>query len=133
MINTHNRIEEFIFFANEIKDWEKLLDFYMSERAWTKALDSLSRHSDVDLYYKSSPILMENAPTETVDLWQKQSRLNPKYLIPSLMKYNMMFSHLRHEKVNIPPHDDQNEAIRYLQYVVTNLGNADQVCSKYLI
>jgi hemerythrin superfamily protein len=99
LINTHNRMEEYIFFANEIQDWEVLLDYYLFNRDWVKALDSLSRHSIMDLYYKSSTILIENAPTETVNLWMKQSQLNPKNLIPSLIRYNMLHSKNVHEKV----------------------------------
>jgi hypothetical protein len=101
LIKTHNRIEEFVFLANEIQDWSVLLDYYLSTSDWKKALDSLSRHSMVDLYYASSTVLIENCPTETVNLWMKQSQLNPKNLIPSLIKYNMIYSKTAHEKVRL--------------------------------
>lgn len=31
---------------------------------------------------------MENAPYETVDVWMRQTNLNPRNLMPALLKYD---------------------------------------------
>lgn len=42
-----------------------------------------------ELFYKFSPILMQNIPEETVNVWIKQKdQLDPKRLIPALVQYN---------------------------------------------
>jgi hypothetical protein len=66
---------------------------------------------------------MENSPNEMVTLWM-QSNLNPRQLIPSLLRYD-------HSKV--AEKGMQNQAIRYLSYVVTTLGNTDPAIHNYLL
>lgn len=42
-----------------------------------------------DLFYKFSPMLMQNIPKETVDAWiAKKDQLDPKRLIPALVQYD---------------------------------------------
>ena len=49
----------------------------------------LSFQNDVELFYKFSPLLMQNVPKETVDAWiSKGKDLDPKRLIPALVQYD---------------------------------------------
>ena len=110
--------------------------------------DTMQANSDV--FYKYSPALMENTPYEMVTLWM-QSNLNPRQLIPSLLRYDHskvadkglqvsligigffrttwnFYSVLSKTYCLI-----QNQAIRYLSYVVTTLGNTDPAIHNYLL
>ncbi len=43
----------------------------------------------MELFYKFSPLLMQNIPKETVDAWiSKGKQLDPKKLIPALVQYD---------------------------------------------
>lgn len=48
----------------------------------------LKKKADPDVFYKFSPVLMENDPYETVNVWMRQSNLNPRHLIPALLRYD---------------------------------------------
>jgi hypothetical protein len=86
-MSTHARYNEFVFFAQLIGDWNSLLDFWLAEKNWLAAIDVLSRQSRPELYYKSAFVLMEHVPEETINLWIRQSNLNPRHLIPALLRY----------------------------------------------
>ena len=48
-----------------------------------------SLQEKLELFYKFSPILMQNIPRELVDAWiTKKDRLNPRQLIPALVQYD---------------------------------------------
>ena len=49
----------------------------------------LKKQSDMELYYKFSPLLMQYIPKETVTAWiMKSSELEPMKLIPALVQYD---------------------------------------------
>jgi protein involved in sex pheromone biosynthesis len=53
------------------------------------ALKILKKQSDMELYYKFSPLLMQYIPKETVTAWiMKSSELEPMKLIPALVQYD---------------------------------------------
>jgi hypothetical protein len=124
LINSHGRQSEFIYFAEIIQDWGRLLDHWLSQKNWKMAIDVLSRQSNVDLYYKSAATLIDYCPTETVNLWMKQSNINPKNLIPALLRYNLSKGSNLHE---------QNESLRYLQYVTISQKNTDPFIHNFLL
>lgn len=80
---------------------------------------------DPNLYYKYCPILIEHLPTETVNLLiSRSSDLNPRNLIPALMRYQRAHEAETKAQPEVPNSANQpekvNEAIRYLEYVVLN-------------
>ena len=87
-MSTHGRHEELVYFAQLIQDWDKLLDHWLAEKNWLASIDVLSRQSRGVRFFKSAGVLMEHAPEETVNLWIRQNNLNPRHLIPALLKYN---------------------------------------------
>jgi hypothetical protein len=55
---------------------------------------------------------MENEPYETVNVWMRQSNLNPRQLIPSLLRYD-------HKKlIEKAGQVKQNRPSLYLQYSI---------------
>ncbi|CAG8483434.1 620_t:CDS:10 [Paraglomus occultum] len=124
LIASHGRMDELLFYATIIGDYEKVVSHWIQEKDYKKALDVLSKQASVDLFYKFAPVLMENAPYETVNVWMRQTELNPRNLIPALLKYD-------HSKST--ENATQNQAIRYLQFVVRELNNTDPAIHNFLL
>ncbi|CAG8666814.1 6521_t:CDS:10, partial [Racocetra fulgida] len=124
LIASHGRTDELLFYAELIGDYDKVISHWIQEKDYKRALDVLSKQASIDVYYKFAPILMENAPYETVNVWMRQPNLNPRNLMPALLKYD-------HSKTS----EDvtQNQAIRYLHYVVTQLNNTDPAIHNFLL
>ncbi|KAF9974592.1 hypothetical protein BGZ73_001990 [Actinomortierella ambigua] len=124
LLASHGRTPQLLFFAELIKDYERVISHWIQEKNYKNALEVLSKQESLDLYYRFSPVLMENKPYDTVSVWMRQAKLNPRNLIPSLLKYD--------HKMMEPP-SAQNQAIRYLSYVVTQLGNTDPAIHNFLL
>ncbi|KAG0306462.1 hypothetical protein BGZ98_002342 [Dissophora globulifera] len=123
LLASHGRTEQLLFYAILIGDYERVISHWIQEKNYKNALDVLSKQESLDTYYRFSPVLMENAPYETVSAWTRQPHLNPRNLIPALLKY---------DHSSMEP-GAQNQAIRYLSHVVTNLGNTDPAIHNYLL
>jgi vacuolar protein sorting-associated protein 18 len=78
---------------------------------------------DLEMYYRFGPVLMRQAPKETVDSWLKQPLLDPLRLIPSLLQLQYM------------PRDplSPNQAIHYLNQVVFEQHNTSSTIHNLLI
>ncbi|ORX60830.1 hypothetical protein BCR36DRAFT_314682 [Piromyces finnis] len=127
IISSHGRMEELLMFAELVKDYERMLVYYLQEKNYEKVISILNKQSNLDLYYKFSPVLMECMPYETVNMWIHEPKLNPRHLIPSLLKYDPKKSF---GKEGI---EGKNQAIRYLNYVIQNLHNTDMTIHNYLL
>lgn len=123
LLASHGRTEQLLFYAILIGDYERVISHWIQEKNYRNALEVLSKQESLDTYYRFSPVLMENAPYETVSVWMRQPNLNPRNLIPSLLKYD-------HKSLEAGA---QNQAIRYLSYVVTKLENTDPAIHNYLL
>lgn len=123
LIASHGDVEDLVFFAVLMKDFERVIGHHIQHENYRGALDVLTKQSEVDLYYKFSPLLMQYVPKETVDAWLHQGKqLDPKRLIPALVQYDH------------PSYKDQgNEAIRYLEFCVTRMDNKDLAIHNYLL
>lgn len=75
------------------------------------------------MYYRFGPVLMRNAPKETVDSWLKQSSLDPLKLIPSLLQ----LQHVARDPLS------PNHAIRYLNHIVFEQHNTSATLHNLLI
>ncbi|KAL6612789.1 Pep3/Vps18/deep orange family-domain-containing protein [Neocallimastix sp. 'constans'] len=127
IISSHGRTEELLIFSELVKDYERMLVYYIQEKEYEKAINILKKQSSLDLYYKFSPVLMKCMPYETVNMWIHEPKLNPRHLIPSLLKYDPQKSF---GKEGI---EGKNQAIRYLNYVIQNLHNTDVTIHNYLL
>ncbi|WWC87797.1 uncharacterized protein L201_002689 [Kwoniella dendrophila CBS 6074] len=122
LILSHGRTDLYLFYANLNKDHSKVVEHWVTEEKWRKAIDVLNRQDSVDLYYRFASVLMRNAPKETVDSWLRQPSLSPRRLIPALLQQQQ-----RKESIA------SNHAIRYLSYVIHNQGSTDTTIYNLLL
>lgn len=79
--------------------------------------------ADLELYYRFGPVLMHQAPKETVDSWLRQVSLDPLRLIPSLLQTQ----HAPRDPLS------PNHAIRYLNHVIFEQHNTTSTVHNLLI
>jgi hypothetical protein len=113
----------YLFFASTVGDHIRVVEHWVLEEQWSKAIEVISRQHDLGLYYRFASVLMRNAPKDTVDSWIRQPQLDPKRLVPALLQ-------LQHT-----PRDplSPNQAIRYLNYVIFEQHNTSPTIHNLLI
>ncbi|KAI8074843.1 Pep3/Vps18/deep orange family-domain-containing protein [Gongronella butleri] len=124
LISSHGHTTELIYYATLLNDNDKVISYWIEQREYTKALDVLGKQSNLDLFYKHSPPLMEHVPRETVDIWMLHDDLNPRLLIPSLLRYDHR---------SWKDRASQHQTIRYLSHVVNKLHNTDPAVHNALL
>nr|XP_006811890.1 PREDICTED: vacuolar protein sorting-associated protein 18 homolog [Saccoglossus kowalevskii] len=123
LIASHGDVEDLVFFAVLMEDFERVISHHIQHDDYISALDVLKDQTQMELYYKFSPILMQHIPRETVDAWISQGRrLAPKRLIPALVHYD---ENRDTNKIH--------EAIRYLEFCVHTLSIEDEAIHNYLL
>ncbi|KAK7890336.1 tethering complex subunit [Exophiala xenobiotica] len=110
VIASHDREEELLFFANTITDYDYVLSYWVQREKWNEALSVLNKQSNPETFYRYSNVLMTHVPTGLVEILMRRSNIDAQKMIPALLAYN--------ETANVPP--AQNQAVRYLNFVVTN-------------
>lgn len=123
VISSHGREEELLFFANTINDYHYALSYWIQRERWSDALKVLKRQTDPEVFYRYSSVLMQHVPSEFVEVLMRQANLKPRNLIPALLDYD------RNYKGPLA----QNQAVRYLQYVVNNLNSTDSAIHNTLV
>ena len=123
VIGSHGREQELLAYATAIDDYEYVLSYWVQRERWRESLDVLKKQTNPDVFYKYSSVLMAHVAAELVDLLMRQSDLEPRKLIPALLNYN---------KDNSIP-NNQNQAARYLNFCITNLGSSDAALHNTLI
>ncbi|PBL01206.1 hypothetical protein ARMGADRAFT_1007238 [Armillaria gallica] len=123
LIQGHGRTDMYLHYATVIGDFDRVIEHWVLEEEWAKALDIINRQTDLSLYYRFGPVLMRNAPRETVDSWLKQTSLDPLKLIPSLLQVQ----HALRDPLS------PNHAIRYLNHVVFDQHNTSPTLHNLLI
>ncbi|KAG2207051.1 hypothetical protein INT46_009184 [Mucor plumbeus] len=124
LLSSHGFGAELLYYAFYIGDYEKVIDNWISEKNWEKAIEILDGQSKNELFYKFSTSLMKSSPEKAVDMWINHPKLNPRYLIPALLRYNHSS---RSDRAS------ENQAIRYLSYQVSTLGNTDSIIHNFLL
>ncbi|EAW12555.1 vacuolar protein sorting protein DigA [Aspergillus clavatus NRRL 1] len=110
IISSHGREKELLFFATATNDYNYVLSYWIHREKWSEALNVLQKQSDPDVFYKYSSVLMTHAATGLVDILMRQTNLEPERLIPALLNYN--------KTTNVSL--GQNQAVRYLNFIVVN-------------
>jgi vacuolar protein sorting-associated protein 18 len=146
MISGHGRVSELLHYAQLIDDYARVIDYFIQQpplapepgqsavdaynhaaHNYLRALEILDKHAhrDLSLFYRFCPALMQHVPMDTVNVWIRTRELEPRKLIPSLMRY---------EQANNPPDvRDVNQAIRYLRFCVERLRCDDPAIHNYLL
>lgn len=123
LIQGHGKTDMYLFFASTIGDHDRVVEHWVLEEQWTKAIEVISSQNELELYYRFASVLMRNAPKETVDSWLRRPSLDPRRLVPALLQ-------LQHA-----PRDplSPNQAIRYLNHVIFEQHNTSPTIHNLLI
>mgnify|MGYP001792490063 CR=1 FL=1 len=122
ILASHGDVENLVFFATLMQDYEHVLNHHLQHDDFLAALDVITKQTDTHLFYKFSPVLMQRIPKQTVSAWiDQKKRLDPRKLIPSLVHY-------QHGKS-----EQTRQSIRYLEYCIELLGNKDEAIHNYLL
>lgn len=123
LLASHGNVDDMVYFSVVMRDYERVISHHCQNDNFSAALDVLAKHCDERLFYKFSPVLMQNIPKRVVDAWiQMGKRLDPKKLIPALMNYSQMGST-----------QQINETIRYMEFCVYELKVTEEAIHNYLL
>lgn len=114
IIASHDREDELLFFANAITDYEYVLSYWIQREKWQEALSVLNKQSNPETFYRYSNVLMTHAASGLVEILTRRNNIEPYRMIPALLQYN--------ETASVPL--QQNQAVRYLNYIVNNYPDA---------
>ncbi|KAK9133746.1 hypothetical protein Scep_013274 [Stephania cephalantha] len=116
LLESYGRVDELVYFANLKEQYEIVVHHYIQQGEAKKALEVLQKPTvPVDLQYKFAPDLIMLDAYETVESWMATSNLDPRRLIPAMMRYTS------------EPHakNETHEVIKYLEFCVHRLLNED--------
>ncbi|KAI9301302.1 Pep3/Vps18/deep orange family-domain-containing protein [Cunninghamella echinulata] len=65
LLSSHGRNNELLYYALLIEDYDKVINYWIVEKNWSKALEVICKQNKSSIFYKYSPVLMENEPYET--------------------------------------------------------------------
>ncbi|XP_056171008.1 vacuolar sorting protein 18 isoform X2 [Syzygium oleosum] len=116
LLESYGRVEELVYFASLKEQYEIVVHHYIQQGEAKKALEVLQKPAvPIDLLYKFAPDLIMLDAYETVESWMTRKDLNPRKLIPAMMRY----SNEPHAK------NETHEVIKYLEFCVHRLHNED--------
>ena len=90
LLSSHGCVEELLFYALRIEDYDRVLTHHLQKEDVGSAiyiLQNIPVEKAEDLYYKFAPQMLLISPTSTVDAWIEARFLNPCRLIPALVRY----------------------------------------------
>ncbi|TVY44473.1 Vacuolar protein sorting-associated protein-like protein [Lachnellula occidentalis] len=123
IISSHGREEELLYFASAVGDHNFVLGYWMQRERWNEVLDVLKRQTAPEIFYRYSSGLITHVATDLVDILMRQADLKPRNLIPALLTYDQNFRGPL----------SQNQAVRYLLYVINHLSSTDAAVHNTLI
>ncbi|KAI2785298.1 Pep3/Vps18/deep orange family-domain-containing protein [Daldinia loculata] len=123
VISSHAREDELLFFANAVNDYNYVLSYWVQRERWTETLNVLKKQTDPEVFYRYSSVLMTHVGHELVEIMMRHPKLEPRKIIPALLDYNRTF------KGTLL----QNQAIRYLQFVINQLHSVDAAVHNTLV
>ncbi|PIA37300.1 hypothetical protein AQUCO_03000118v1 [Aquilegia coerulea] len=116
LLESYGRVDELVYFASLKEHYEIVIHHYIQQGEAKKALEVLQKPTvPIDLQYKVAPDLIMLDAYETVESWMVTNNLNPRRLIPAMMRYSS------------EPHakNETHEVIKYLEFCVHRLLNED--------
>ncbi|KAJ3023908.1 UNVERIFIED_CONTAM: hypothetical protein HDU68_008416, partial [Siphonaria sp. JEL0065] len=90
LFSSHGRTQEMLFLAEEIGDYDRIINHWITKKEWMKALDILNRQNSDGFFYKFSSVLIEAIPVDLINCWIQHPNLDPKNLLPALLKYEVL-------------------------------------------
>lgn len=127
LIASHGNVEDLTFFASLIEDFERVISHHVQSAEYVTALELLYQQSNLELYYRFAPTLMQHVPSETVEACMRRPELDPRQLIPAFIRYQQNDSWDGNSEAS-------HQAIRYLEWCVGDyMHNRDPAIHNYLI
>ncbi|TFK77229.1 hypothetical protein BDN72DRAFT_953692 [Pluteus cervinus] len=123
LIQGHGRTDMYLYYATVVGDYARVIEHWILEEAWVKALDVINRQADLELYYRFAPVLMRQVPKDTVDSWLRQPSLDPLRLVPALLQLQQT------PRNPLSP----NHAIRYLNHIIFEQHSTSPIIHNLLI
>lgn len=123
IISAHGREQELLAYATAVNDYNYVLSYWVQRERWSESLGVLKKQTEPAIFYRYSSVLMTHVATELVDVLMRHPDLNPRNLIPALLNYN--------NDTRIPL--AQNQAARYLLFVINQLHSTDAAVHNTLI
>ncbi|KAL0356149.1 UNVERIFIED_CONTAM: Vacuolar sorting protein 18 [Sesamum radiatum] len=122
LLESYGRVDELVYFASLKEEYEIVIHHYIQLGEAKKALRVLQKPNvPVELQYKFAPDLIMLDAYETVESWMTTKDLNPRKLIPAMMRY----SSEPHAKMRIlvsticcsrcTKQEDESTLLRFLQ------------------
>lgn len=122
-ISSHAREDDLLYYANAVNDYNYVLSYWVQRERWTEALNVLKKQTDPDVFYRYSSVLMTHVGHELVEILMRHPDLQPRKIIPALLDYNQNFAGPL----------AQNQALRYLLYIVNKLNSTDAAVHNTLV
>jgi hypothetical protein len=129
LISSHGRSDALLFFAQLNKDHDRVVAHHMQRGEWAEAISALLDQSNAELFYLHSPTLITHAAVALTNAWIQCPFLNPRRLIPAIMRFSPDSPHAA-SSVSQPK---AHQGVRYLQHCVRNLNNRDPLIHNYLV
>ncbi|ORY59078.1 Pep3/Vps18/deep orange family-domain-containing protein [Pseudomassariella vexata] len=123
VISSHAREDELLYFASAVNDYNYVLSYWVQRERWNEALGVLKKQTDPEVFYRYSSVLMTHVGHELVEILMRHPDLKPRNIIPALLDYDRNFKGTLF----------QNQAIRYLQYVINQLNSTDAAVHNTLV
>jgi vacuolar protein sorting-associated protein 18 len=120
---SHGREDELLYFASAIDDYNFVLSYWVQRERWSDALQVLKKQTSADVFYRYCSVLMAHVASDLVEILMRHAELDPRRLIPALLEYDRDFTG------PLP----QNQAVRYLLYVVNQLNSTDSAVHNTLV
>ena len=90
LLSSHGCVEELLFYARLIEDYDRVLTHHIQREDIASAvyiLQDIPVDKAENLFYKFAPQMLLISPHETVDAWIRARFLSPCRLIPALVRY----------------------------------------------
>lgn len=146
LLSSHGRMDELLFFAELLGDFERVITHHIQVCDYKRALETLQKNAEQtrqsDLYYKFSPALMAHVPYLTVKAWLEAMGIKDRYgnclieprkLIPALMRYDPNNTKFSDQDEVAAEEVGSNQAVKFLLECIEDHGVEDQAVSNYLI
>lgn len=131
LISSHGLVEEMLWFASLVNDFDRVIDYFIQQCEYADALSELEdRYREMDkrmaenLFYKYCPILIRHLPRQMVTLLISIPFLDPCRLLPALMRYDV--------SCNSPEDGHTHYSLLYVKTCIER-SNRDPALHNYLI
>ncbi|KCV71973.1 hypothetical protein H696_01381 [Fonticula alba] len=132
LMASYGRTREMLDYATMVGDFERVISHHLQVGNYADALAIVMKYPSDDIFYKFAPTLMEHLPREFIEFLERIRDLDPKSLLPALMKYTAR----RTAEIQANPQLAKtlpNYAINFLYFCIEHRKNRDAAVHNYLL